>query len=173
MAPGNNQLEELKNILTKALQPQLLDTHPWTRSLIVRQASVDMPELLKKSLGQRLVLAISRLFIQMMPATPPRQGKRLDTRWGEFGMLAAEYFAPLLFGEPTPASLREAWGHIDQSILLFVYGRPAKPLSNAEKESYKLVGNEPDVAPNSTLSDWHRNGLDCLLEMIVRRENYL
>ena len=51
-----------------------------------------MPELLDKSPGQRLVYAISRLFIQMMPATPPRRGKRLDTRWGEFGMLAAEYF---------------------------------------------------------------------------------
>jgi hypothetical protein len=173
MAIVNSQLEVLKNILEKALQPQLLDTHPWTRSLIVRQAIVDMPELLNKSPGQRLVATISRLFAQMMPATPPRHGKRLDTRWGEFGMLAAEYFAPLLFGVPTPASLRDAWGHIDQSILLFVYGKPGQTISDAEKEPYKLVGNEPEIAPTSTLSDWHRNALERLVEIILRRESYL
>lgn len=173
MAIVNNQLEVLKNILEKAPQPRLLDTHPWTRSLIVRQAIIDMPELLNKSPGQRLVATISRLFAQMMPATPPRHGKRLDTRWGEFGMLAAEYFAPLLFGEPTPASLRDAWGHIDQSILLFVYGKPGQTISDAEKKPYKLVGNEPEIAPTSTLSDWYRNALERLLEIILRRESYL
>ena len=173
MSVGNSQLEALRNILENSLQPQVFDTHPWTRSLIVRQAIVEMPELQDKSPGQRLVLAISKVFTQMMPTSAPRHGKRLDTRWGEFGMLAAEYFAPLLFGEPTPASLREAWGHIDQSILLFVYGKPGQALSQEEIDLYKLVGNEPEIAPNSTLSDWHRNGLECLFEMILRRESYL
>jgi hypothetical protein len=94
-------------------KPRLLDAHSWTRSLIVRQESADNPDLLEKSSGQRLIYAISRLFMQMIPATAPRRGKRLDTHWGELGMLAAEYFSPLIFGEPTPASLREAWGLID------------------------------------------------------------
>ncbi len=170
---GNNQIDVLKSILEKALQPWLLDSHPWTRSLNIRQATREMPELMAKSPGQRLILAISKVFMQMMPTTPPRRGKRLDTRWGEFGMLAAEYFAPLLFGEPKPASLREAWGHIDQSILLFVYGKPTQALTDAETEPYKLVGNEPEIAPNSTLSDWHRNGLESLYEMLLRRESYL
>ena len=165
--------EELKYILDNIHSPALLNSHPWTKSLIVRQASVEMPELQDKSPGQRLVFAVSKVFTQMMPTTAPRRGKRLDTRWGQFGMLAAEYFAPLLFGEPKPASLREAWGHIDQSILHFVYGKPAQDLSDAEKEAYKLVGNESEIAPSSTLSDWHRNGLDCLFEMILRRESYL
>jgi hypothetical protein len=165
--------EELKFILDNIHSPDLLNSHPWTKSLIIWQAKVEMPELHEKSPGQQLVLSISRIFTQMMPTSAPRRGKRLDTRWGEFGMLAAEYFAPLLFGEHKPASLREAWGHIDQSILLFVYGKQAEGLTDAEKESYRLVGNEPEIAPNSTLSDWHRNGLDCLLEMILRRESYL
>jgi hypothetical protein len=173
MSFEKDQLDVLRNILENALQPELLDEHPWTRSLVVRQESADTPELLDKSPGKRLVYAISRLFTQLKPTTPPRRGKRLDTHWGEFGMLAAEYFSPLLFGEPTPASLREAWGHIDQSILLFEYGKPGQTLSDAEKESYKLVGNEPEIAPNSTLSDWHRNGLEHLLELILRRESYL
>jgi len=64
-------------------------------------------------------------------------------------------------------------GHIDQSILHFVYGKPAHDLSYARKEAYILVGNESEIAPNSTLSDWHRNGLECLLEMSLRRESYL
>jgi hypothetical protein len=165
--------EELKYILDNIHSSALLNSHPWSKSLIVRQASVEMSELQDKSPGQRLVLAVSKVFTQMMPTTAPRRGKRLDTRWGQFGMLAAEYFAPLLFGEPKPASLREAWGHIDQSILHFVYGNPAQDLSDAEKEAYKLVGNESEIAPSSTLSDWHRNGLDCLFEMILRRESYL
>jgi hypothetical protein len=76
----------------------------------------------------------------MMPATAPRRGKRLDTHWGEFGMLAAEYFSPLLFGEPAPASLGEAWGHIDQSILHFIFGKSGQNLSDTEKEPCKLVG---------------------------------
>ena len=173
MSLGNNQIEALRTILENALHPNLLDSHPWTSSLIVRQAIVENPELQDKSPGQRLVLAISKVFTQMMPTTALRHGKRLDTRWGEFGILAAEYFAPLLFGEPTPASLREAWGHIDQSILLFVFGKPGQTLSDAEKEPYRLVGNEPEIAPNSTLSDWHRNGLECLFEMVLQRENYL
>ncbi len=173
MSFDKNQMDVLRNILENALQPGQLDSHPWARSLVVRQESADTPELLDKSPGQRLIYAVSRVFMQMMPKTPPRRGKRLDTHWGEFGMLAAEYFSPLLFGEPTPVSLREAWGHIDQSILLFVYGKSGQSLSEAEKEPYKLVGDEPEIAPNSTLSDWHRNGLEHLLEMILQREGFL
>jgi Protein of unknown function (DUF4012) len=173
MSSNTNNLEILRSILEKSHQPQLLDSHPWTRSLFVLQAKVDSPELIEKRPGQRLVLAITKLFTQMMPATPPRHGKRLDTHWGEFGILAAMYFGPLLFGDPVPASLREAWGRIDQNILLFVYGKRIEALSDEEKEPYKLVGNEKSIAPNSTLSDWHRKGLEHLTEMILRRESYL
>jgi len=173
MADNTYNLETLKSILEKSLQPHLLDSHPWTKSLFVLQACADMPGLSKVGPGQRLGLAIAKLFIQMMPASPPRRSKRLDTRWGEFGILAAQYFAPLIYGEPVPSSLREAWGHIDQCILLFVYGKPGEALSEAEKEPYKLVGNELDIAPNSTLNDWRRNGLERLIEMILRRESYL
>jgi hypothetical protein len=109
----------------------------------------------------------------MMPSTPPRQGKRLDTRWGEFGILAAQYFTPFFFGQPSPASLRDAWGCIDRSILLFVFGNSGAVPSEEVKESYKLVGKELEVAPNSTLSDWHRNGLRRLFDLIAGRESYL
>jgi hypothetical protein len=108
-----------------------------------------------------------------MPSTPPKRGKRLDTRWGEFGILAAQYFAPIQFGAPSPASLRDAWGRIDPSILFFVYGKSPDALTHAEKEAYRLVGDEPGVAPSSTLSDWHRKGLLRLAESIQAREKYL
>ena len=123
--------------------------------------------------GQRLVLAVSKLFAQMMPSTPVKRGKRLDSRWAEFGILAALYFAPIQFGAPSPASLRDAWGRIDQSILYFVYGKRPAELSDAEVEAYKLVGDEPEVASISTLSDWHRKGLQRLADLIQTRENYL
>ena len=127
----------------------------------------------EKSPGHRLVIAIGKIFPQMMPSTPPRHGKRLDTRWGEFGILASQYFAPLQFGIPVPASLREAWGRIDKSILLFAYGKPEQQISEDEMNAYKLVGDETEVAPNSTLSDWNRKGLQRLFEIILARENYL
>ena len=173
MSSENSQLEILKHILENSLQPQELDSHPWTKNLVVLDAIANTPELQDKSCGQQLVIAIGILFAQMMPSTAPRHGKRLDTSWGEFGILAAQYFAPLQFGAPSPVSLRDAWGRIDQSILLFVFGKPEDTLSDAEKETYKLVGNELEVAPNSTLSDWHRKGLQRLMEMIQARENYL
>ena len=173
MSTNNKQLDALKTILDACLQPQHLDTHPWATSLIAQEEVGENLDSQENSPGQRLVLAIGKLFTQMMPSTPPRRGKRLDTRWGEFGLLAAQYFAPLQFGTPFPASLREAWGRIDKSILLFAYGKPEDLLSPEEKEIYKLVGDEKDVTPNSTLSDWNRKGLQHLFEMILARENYL
>ena len=161
-------LEELKTILENSLHPQRLDSHPWSASPIVQEVDGD-----SAGPGRRLVLAVSQLFAQMMPSTPPKRGKRLDTRWGEFGLLAAQYFAPLQYGAPSPASLRDAWGRIDASILLFVYGSPAESLTPLERETYKLVGDEPEVAPSSTLSDWHRKGLMRLAEIIQAREKYL
>ncbi|MBI5296416.1 MAG: DUF4012 domain-containing protein [Chloroflexi bacterium] len=161
-------LEDLKYILENSLHPQQLDAHPWTASPIIQEVDGD-----SAGPGRRLVLAISQLFAQMMPSTPPKRGKRLDTRWGEFGLLAAQYFAPLQYGAPPPASLRDAWGRIDASILLFVYGKSPEALTPAEKEAYKLVGDEPEVGPSSTLSDWHRKGLMRLAEIIQAREKYL
>ena len=158
MSLDGNQLETLKGILENRLQPQRLDAHPWTKSLIVLASSKDTAGLQDRGPGQQLVIAIEKIFVQMMPRTAPRHGKRLDTRWGEFGIVAAQYFAPLSLGAPVPATLREAWGHIDQSILYFAYGKSENSLSTEEKERYKLVGDELEVAANSTLSDWHRKG---------------
>ncbi|MBI5965736.1 MAG: DUF4012 domain-containing protein [Chloroflexi bacterium] len=173
MPPENTNLETLKNILENSLHPEQFDSHPWAKSLSVLDMVTNTPDLLDKTPGQQLVFMIEKLFVEMMPSVAPRHGKRLDTRWGEFGILAAQYFAPLKFGAPSPVSLRDAWGRIDQSILLFVYGKFDDTLSNEEREIYKLVGGELEVAPNSTLSDWHRKGLQRLMEMILARESYL
>jgi hypothetical protein len=173
MSSDREPLESLKNILENSFDPRRLDSHPWASSLIVQEAVADDPHAQEKTPGQRLVGAIGKLFIRMMPSTPLRHGKRLDTRWGEFGILAAQYFAPILLGKPFPNSLREAWGCIDQSILFFVYEKPEEALSKEEIENYKLVGDETEVAPNSTLSDWNRKGLQRLLELILTRERFL
>jgi hypothetical protein len=82
------------------------------------------------------------------------------------------YFAPLKFGEPHPNSLRDAWGRIDCAIQLYVFGR-GDSLAADQIQMYKLVGDESEVAPNSTLSDWHRKGLQQLLEAVQARENFL
>ncbi len=173
MPPENNQPETLKYILENSLHPEVLDSHPWTKSLIVLETATNNPEMEVKSPGQQLVITVTKFFTQMMPATPPRRGKRLDTSWGEFGILAAQYFAPLVFGSPSPDSLRDAWGRIDQGILLFVFGKPDGAIPQEKKDAYKLVGDEPEVAANSTLSDWHRKGLRQLTEILIARERFL
>jgi hypothetical protein len=78
--------------------PDRLDDHPWARSLAVRQGVEEDTSLKEKSPGSRLVKSLSGLFRQMMPSMPPKRGKRLDTRWCQFGMLAAEYFSPFEYG---------------------------------------------------------------------------
>ncbi len=170
---GDEPADALKEILEHLSSPADLDHHPWTKSRMVQAAAMSLAGLSEKGKGQQLVTAIINLFPRMRPATPPRQGKRLDTRWGEFGILAARYFAPLVYGTPTPSSLRDAWGGIDPAIQWFVYGRSDGALSDSEKAKYLLVGNEPEVAPISTLSDWHRNGMKRFADIILYWETHL
>ena len=154
--------ETLKEILKRARHPGQLDDHPWTQSLFVREALTGEPGLQEASPGGQLVGALGKLFQELQPATPPRRGLRLDSRWGEFGLLAALYFAPFNHGTAFPSSQLEAWGRIDPAILYFVYGKPAEVLGGEACEKYRLVGDELDLGPASTLSDWHRKGLQRL-----------
>jgi hypothetical protein len=171
--PADAQLNLLKQILKNLRFPDRLDAHPWVSSLTVQEAVAQDPVLWGKGPGTQLALTMGKLFRQMIPATPPQGGKRLDTRWGRFGILAANYFAPLLFGRMYPRTLREAWRRIDQAILLFVYDMPADQLKPEQVQAYQLVVDEPDFAANSTISDWHRGGLQDLLDLFLNQENHL
>ncbi len=166
--PGSH-VEQVRKILETLRFPEQLDAHPWSESLIVQAALARNPNLLQKNPGFRLAVAMSDLFAEFMPPSPPRRGKRLDNRWGEFGILAAQYFAPFRFGNPSPITLREAWGKIDASILLFL----GEELPLEQQASYTLVGNEPEIAPNSTISDWHRKGIENFTAFVVEREKHL
>src|SRR5690349_19253396 len=115
MSTSPSETETLKNILENIHQPGLLDQHPWVGRVFVEDTVERNPHLQNEGPGQKLVAALGELFLRTMPGTPPRRGKRLDTQWGEFGMLAALYFGPLQFGLPVPHSLRDAWGRIDQA----------------------------------------------------------
>lgn len=165
--------ETLKQILRNVRNPDLLNDHPWTRSLIVREALASTPGLAKVSPGQQLMNAIAALFPQLQPANPPRCGKRLDPRWGEFGLLAALYFTPFNHGTPFPSSLLDAWGRIDPAILYFVYGKPAEGLTEEQIKKFQLVGADTEYGSASTLSDWHRKGLQRFTEIILERERFL
>jgi hypothetical protein len=116
MKPSSSQVSELKRILEQITAPDRLDDHPWARSLVVRQGVEEDASLREKSPGYRLVKSLSGLFRQMMPNMPPKRGKRLDTRWCQFGMLAAEYFAPLEYRTVSPSSLRDACGRMDMAL---------------------------------------------------------
>lgn len=163
----------IKQILENIHFPERLDTHPWVNFRFVQESIAETPELAQKSPGYQLINAVSKQFLKMVPNTPPRQGKRLDTRWGKFGILAAQYFAPFRFGNPYPTSLQDAWGGIDTAILLFVFGKPADFLSANEVTLYKLVGDEAGIAARSTISDWHINGCQQLADLILSYEQRL
>ncbi len=172
MSLSQDYFASLKQILKNLQSPENLETHPWLESRFVRDLLASRPELARLSPGRQLICAVESVFQQVMPSAPPRQGLRLDTRWGEFGILAAQYFAPIRFGTSVPGSLRDAWGRIDQVILLYALG-DGNPPSDGDAAAYRLVGNELEVAPDSTLSDWHRKGLQRLAEAIMAREEYL
>jgi len=150
-------VELLKSILAHLHEPEVLNDHPW--AVLISGSKEKTP-------GIRLVELVIRVFRKMIPSGPPRPGKRLDTRWGTFGILSAQYFAPAILATPFPSSVREAWESLDRSILFFVYGR-LDGLSEEERARYRFAGNEIEPAPNSTLSDWHRKGMEQLAEMVT------
>jgi hypothetical protein len=162
----------MRSILENLHTTDVLDAHPWASRLFVQDTVANDPALAGAAPGRQLVVAVGRVFEKTMPAMPPRRGKRLDTKWGEFGLLAAQYFAPLKFGTAIPKSLRDAWGRIDQSILLYVFGR-AEALPEEQSQPYKLVGDELDAASTSTLSDWHTKGIKKLVKALERQDHYL
>jgi len=153
--------------------PGNLDNHPWTQSLSVRQFVRDTPDLGVQSPGYQLVATLDAVFQEMMPSIPPRRGKRLDTNWGQFGILAALYFAPFKFSAIRPANLRDAWGRIDQVIPLYVFGKPRDQVPEDELISYRLVSDEFEIGPISTISDWHNKGLEKLARSFMAREQLL
>ncbi|MBN1303146.1 MAG: DUF4012 domain-containing protein [Anaerolineales bacterium] len=173
MSDTQTLFEQLKKILETLSNPEQLNNHPWTESLVVQDMLLQDPTLENKKPGEQLVLSLGTLFKQMQPATPPTRGKRLDTRWGRFGLLAANYFAPFLHGQRSPNSMRDAWRRIDQAILLFVFEKSPDMLSPDEIEPYQLIGDDIDFAANSTISDWHRSGLQEFAEFFENREKHL
>lgn len=162
----------LRNILENLHQPEKLDKHPWVKSLMVAEACNQQKGLNTQPPGRQLIQAILNQYLKMMPKNPPRRSLRLDTRWGEFGILAAQYFAPYSFDLPYPASLRDAWQGIDRAILFFVFHRDNN-ISEEDCKRFQLIGNEPQIAANSTISDWHRKGLEVLSNLIFQHEKHL
>ncbi|NOT05039.1 MAG: DUF4012 domain-containing protein [Anaerolineales bacterium] len=166
MTESDENVDNLKVILENLRDPQALDSHPWATSKLAEDAAAN-----GKNSGQGLVSGIIRLFHEMKPSMPPRKGKRLDTRWGEFGLLAAYYFAPVVFNIKKPSSLREAWRSIDKTILLFVFGQ--ENVSDEERAQYRLIGGESEIAPDSTISDWHRKGIERFAELVTQENKRL
>jgi hypothetical protein len=166
----NSIFETLKEILRHIREPEVLDDHLWGQSLFVREALGNNPKLAQLNPGQRMLVAISDLFWEMQPANPPRKGKRLDSRWGEFGLLGALYFMPIERGLPFPTSLLDAWGRIDTTILYCVFGKSLENPTEEQVNTYRLVGAEAEFASTSTLSDWHNKSLKKLAELIINRE---
>ncbi len=173
MDPLKTVVAELKSILESVGVPERLDNHLWTKSLIVAQKTAADGALQRRSPGYQLLAALADLFRETMPSLPPRRGKRLDTRWGQFGLLSALYFAPFEFSTVHPASLVDAWGRIDQVIPLFVFGQPGEALPENETARYRLLAHEAEAAPTSTLSDWHVKGLERLAQLFLSREAHL
>ncbi len=165
-------MELLREVLDHLASPEHLEDHPWVQSLIVQDECARRPSLMDRPAGQRLAETVAQIFQESLPPAPPRQGKRLDTRWAQFGLLAARYFHPFRVGNAFPASLREAWHGMDPAIQSYVFdGR--QDIGEAERARYRLVSGEPEVAPESTLSDWHRKGIEQLAAGITGREKRL
>lgn len=166
-------LDSLKEILENIHAPEKLAAHPWTKSLFVQDALTRHLDWVGRAAGWQLLQALAERFQDMQPATPPKVGLRVDAHWSRFGFLAAKYFAPILRGERSPERYQDVWAKIDESILFFVFGETYADEEQSTQAPYRLLANEPAITPTSTLSDWHKKGLDTLLEVVQARESYL
>jgi hypothetical protein len=166
-------VDDLKFILANLCKPAKLNGHPWTDCKAVRMFAAQNPIKGSKGDGHLLALTLAQFFKQTMPTTPPRQGKRLDSKWGQFGILAAQYFAPFVYGSAYPNSLRDACGRIDQSIAQFVFNKRVEELSARDMEQYQVVSAEAETLPMSTISDWHIVGLKKFLDSFLAYEQSL
>jgi hypothetical protein len=171
----NSQAGLTRKILENLRTPDQLNDHPWAKCRFVRDyVQNDNDGLGRQKPGYQLTAAVGDLFSQMIPGAPPKRGKRLDTLWGAYGILAAQYFAPFWFGLPYPSSFRDAWGKIDEAILLFRFGKDRmETLPEEDRGRFKLIGDELEVTPLSTLSDWHKKGIEQLAGAITDREQHL
>ena len=167
MQSNTEDLSALKYLLENIRDPQKVESHFWINKHFVQESLIAHPSRRQLGNGEIILYAIADLFSEMVPATPPIQGKRLDTRWGRFGILAAYYFTPFFNNIPYPPSLRDAWRKIDRSIAVFLGDRPGEP------GKFQFISDEVDFPANSTISDWHRNGLLELLDVIRTRETKL
>ncbi|GAB4546363.1 MAG: hypothetical protein Fur002_21360 [Anaerolineales bacterium] len=156
----------LEEILNACLTPQTLDSHAWAKSLVAEETA---QKLADKTPGQRLVIAIAERFIAQTPAKPPLRGAPLNEDWGGFALLAAEYFAPLLFGKPKPASLQDAAAQMYESALLFTLN--GKKPAEREKAAYLPLTNAPQ--DEKTLRAWRAAALKKLGAALSAREAYL
>ncbi|MCX6053380.1 MAG: DUF4012 domain-containing protein [Chloroflexi bacterium] len=159
-----NSKNELKFILKNLNSPKRLENHPWTKSSVVQSAIANDPELQLKKPSQQLVQTLVRLFRQSMPSTLPKRGERPDTNWAQFGILAARYFAPIVYGTVPSNSLRDAGGRIDEAVRYFVFNTPEDEIFINALERFEIIGNKVEPIPMSTLSDWHTKGLSKLAE---------
>ncbi len=164
---------EIKNILEQSSSIDQLDQHPWTQCLAVAETVAQNPALANRSPGYQLLATLSALFQATMPNHPPRKGKRLDTQWGQFGMLGTLYFAPFDFNLVRPASLLDAWGRMDAVILRYVFGDQVDTKPADELAIYCLTDSEIEAAPKSTISGWHVKGLERLADEFIAREQNL
>ncbi len=172
MDTERNLAEIVKELLGQHENPQKMSEHAWVHSLLVRDYGERNPKASKDS-GYLLLEALADLFKDMLPSTPPRRGKRLDTAWGQFGVLGAMYFAEIEFGFPAADSLRDAWGKIDNVISLYVRQKLGEGISQLEEEKYYLLNDEKEITPTSTLSDWHAKGLERFAKMLYAKERHL
>jgi len=92
MDNSEQSLVYLRLVLDNLSKPENLSNHPWVNSRIVEEACNQFPDLRKQLPGMQLIQAVSDLFRKMIPNIPPKRGVRLDNHWGEFGILAAQYF---------------------------------------------------------------------------------
>lgn len=167
----NKPAETIKFILEHLQAPEMLDNHPWAMSAFTKEYLIAHPEAKELNPGRQLASAVAGLFLEWMPSSPPRQGKRLDNRWGEYGLLAAQYVVPFLSGTASPRSLKDAWGYIDQAIA-FMVAQKLKLNDQEIAEQYQLLAREPEAA-NSTISDWHRKGIERFGEFVLLREKHI
>ena len=161
----------LKEILEHIRAPEDLDAHPWTRSLIVREVADQASGFVGFEPGTTACpddwKALRHHAAQQAPEARFTIGYALGRVW----LAGCPVFCAAHLWVTLPGHAARSWDRIDEALLRYAYDGASGELSAEQIARYKLVGDELGAA--STISDWHRKGIDRLAETILAREQFL
>ena len=167
------ETEALRAILENIHHPEMLDSHPWVSRLFVKEAVARRPELGQAKPGCTTGRRAGGFLCENHPIQPAAARQTSRHALGRIRSAGRPIFCATAIWHAHPHfPARRLGAHGSCHPALRFRARRGFTLAS-EIAAYKLVGDELEVAPTSTLSDWHTKGMQKLAEALSAHEQFL